>query len=158
MKKISFLVTALTVISVAFTSCKKDDGDDEPVKTPEKTTAEKLTLGGWITTSGTVTPPLFGTSDWFAEYAPCEKDDVTTFKAGGVLTLDEGATKCNASDPQVYSTGTWSLAADNKTITVTEDGSTYTYVIQSITETSMTVTQTEVFSGTTYTSTISFKH
>lgn len=84
-------------------SCKKD-----------KPREELLTSGAWRATSISVAlGPL--TVDAFAELEDCEKDDRMTFKSDKTVEIDEGATKCNPSDPQTYSLGAWSLSDnDNK--------------------------------------------
>lgn len=49
---------------------------------------------------------------------PCITDDLCTFYANAERKFEasEGATKCNASDPDVYVTDTWSLVNANATI------------------------------------------
>lgn len=42
-----------------------------------------------------------GTTDISAFVQACQKDNIATFNINGTGQLDEGATKCNAGDPQV---------------------------------------------------------
>ena len=49
---------------------------------------------------------------------PCVADDLVTFYAGDERKLEasEGATKCAASDPDVYITDNWTLINANATV------------------------------------------
>lgn len=75
-------------------SCKKDKD--------EKSQAELLTQKAWIIVSDEERVGTTGTwTDYFPDSLPCEKDDQTIFKTNGTYELNEGATKCNPSNPQV---------------------------------------------------------
>jgi hypothetical protein len=52
--------------------------------------------------------------------AQCQKDDITVFKANMTYEENEGATKCDNDDPQVFDEGTWSFK-DNET-KIVKDG------------------------------------
>ena len=106
LKKISFL--ALIIIA-SLTACKKDSTSTD--------NAVLLTTGKWKLTAETT-----GTIDTYKNYGACEKDDTWTFGADGKLTLDEGATKCSASDPQT-SVGAWAFSgAEKKKLIITASG------------------------------------
>ena len=49
---------------------------------------------------------------------PCITDDLLTFYANAERKFEasEGATKCNASDPDIYLTDTWTLVNANATL------------------------------------------
>jgi hypothetical protein len=49
--------------------------------------------------------------------APCEKDDIYTFRSDSTGTIDEGAAKCHVSDPQT-DPFTWSLTNNQTVLTV----------------------------------------
>lgn len=137
---------------LAVVSCKKDD---------EKTTTELMTHSdGWIIVAATVSPPIVdpttGTSisDFYAFMDDCDKDDVMYLKTDGTYIQDEGSTKCDPSDPQT-TTGTWSLSADGKTMTIDSD----TYTLISVSKSEMKVsTQLDLGTGTTYTITMTLEH
>jgi hypothetical protein len=115
MKKLKFSLFLIAIVAFSMGSCKKD-----------KTVTELLTDSAWKITALSVDPAIDidgnGTlvKDLYAQYETCDKDDLTIFKAGGVLTNDEGALKCDSSNPQT-TTGTWLLSADEKTITFDGD-------------------------------------
>lgn len=101
---------------LALASCKKED----PVI--EKTTKEYLTAHNWKMTAQVIDPGinLGGTTitDMFVYLPDCTKDDVTKFESNGSITDDEGATKCDPTDPQTTTDGNWVLSSDNKTVTI----------------------------------------
>jgi len=79
------------------------------------------TSGGWKLTAETLSPPFQGITDYYAELDPCEADNILKFLSNGTFSIDEGATKCDASDPQLYITGTWSWNSNN-TLTMSYTG------------------------------------
>lgn len=113
----------LTVLVFTLPACKKD-----------KSPTELLTGNDWRIKSWTVSPALLGVTDLYATYYDdCDKDDFTSFESNGVAIFDEGATKCNAADPQT-TTGAWSLNDAETEFTLTEDGVTDTWTIKELTE------------------------
>ena len=125
-------------------SCKKD----------EKTAKENL-IGKWMVTAMTVSPAQNGVTNMFGSMDACGKDDLTIFNADGTITNDEGLVKCNASDPQTSSGGTWALSADGKTLTITSPGQTpQAITIVTLSSTSFVGKMTMVESGVTYTMTV----
>lgn len=107
MKKITYFALMLMLASLVF-SCKKKD--------PEPTPQQKVT-GNWRLTFARIT--VDGVSE---NGQPCELDNTFNFQASGAFTIDEGATKCDPSDPQT-STGTWSITADGKTMNINDSNS-----------------------------------
>ena len=113
MKKMKSLILTLVLASVAF-SCKKSDPAVDPkvaIIGKWRITASSLVLGGV-------------TLDVFAQTPACEKDNYTEFRNPNIAIEDEGATKCNASDPQQVRSGTWVLNADNTLLTLDGDAAT----------------------------------
>lgn len=121
---LNFLTIALLVSFVfAFSSCEKDSNEE-----PESVSKTGLlTSEGWMFKSAVVTfPAPFGTQDIFAQMDECEKDNIITFKTDKTVIEDEGATKCDPSDPQTLPGGTWAftngeteLVLDGETFTIT---------------------------------------
>jgi hypothetical protein len=102
-----------------FNGCKKD-----------KTKTELLTDGSWKLSAFTINPAIDVNGDGVLDtdlynlvIQNCSKDDFVTFKTGGTLTSDEGATKCSTSSPQTTS-GTWAFADGEAKINITSDGNT----------------------------------
>jgi hypothetical protein len=55
-------------------------------------------------------------------FEACRQDNLMQFAADGTYKEDEGATKCNSSDPQTYDSGTWTISADETKMTLTPAG------------------------------------
>ncbi|MCY7310903.1 MAG: hypothetical protein LH619_09000, partial [Chitinophagaceae bacterium] len=93
----------------------------------------------------------------------CQKDNITSFIAGGSGSGDEGATKCNAADPQTVSF-TWSFQSGETMLTTssplipggTSGSSTSTIV--SLTETQLVLSQPYTIGAVTKTAQATFVH
>ena len=109
MKKL-IVLASLAIIS--FTACKKKEN---PSTTVTYTKADTLQNGKWKLTSASAAGGLI---DLMTSMKDCQKDNFYTFNADKTITIDEGATKCNASDVSPRSDGNWSLSSDYKQITV----------------------------------------
>ena len=146
MRATSLPLLGLLALSLVFTGCKKDKKED-----PSPTAL--LTNKNWVLTAETVDPPLpFGgttITDVYAQLSACSKDDISKFTTPNVYTVDQGATKCNASDPQTV-TGTWVLSSDQKTVTTTDASGTISFTILSLTSSELKVKGAEIQGGVTY--------
>ncbi len=121
---IKTLLLLFAVASISMTACKKDDA---------KSNEDKLTSATcWKQSKNEVFDPT--TNVWQdSPIDDCSKDDCVTFKADKTTTFDEGATKCDPSDPQT-ATGTWSISADGKTMTVNDGTETTVGTIIELTD------------------------
>lgn len=93
--------------SITVLACSKDSGSSSA------TAQAMLTTGRWQMSDATVTIP--GTSitvDVYDSIPSCIKDNFYAFASDGTATIDEGATKCDDSDPQTAS-GNWKLLSSN---------------------------------------------
>lgn len=130
-------LTAAAFALLTLSSCKKD-GDDKP--------ASELIVGSWILTSQVYTPAIFDfdndgdlDTEAISNMDPCDADDLFVFKAGGTGDLDEGASKCDPGDDQVYGTFSWEISSDN-TITIDYNGDMESGKIESISSSRMVIT------------------
>lgn len=155
MKKIVFAL--LLAGSVYLYSCKEKSNDD-PNST--KTKRELLLAGNWQLTSGLIQPPItieiFGqvvTISDIREYLggeACNLDDFILFNGDGSITNDAGATKCDPSDPQQESGGTWALLENDSKLRIVDGADTTLLTLTELTATSMKGTSTmEVDNDTT---------
>jgi hypothetical protein len=144
--------------SLSLSACNKDDDNKE------KTNTEKITLSAWKYDKAEIDSDKNGTPD-----APvpsgvveaCEVDNTITFKTDNTGVVDEGATKCETSDPQ-SSSFTWTFK-NNETIInfptaiiTNVDGDV---IVKSITETSMVLSKEVEFPPLgTYTVFLTLKH
>ena len=132
-------------------SCKKDS--------ESKTKSELLTTGSWHVSAYTVDPAIDfdgdGTDETnvYAVMDQCIKDDHTTFFTDGTAELDEGATRCNSSDPQTMQLS-WSIDKDETQLEVQG----IQYLIESLSESQMVLKEIEAISAITVTHTVTFSH
>lgn len=144
------LVSVLTISSVLLlTGCGKDKGGSNT-----KSRATLLTQSGWTRTSQIITLNANPPYDDHLTLAPCLQDDRYVFYTNGSFEINEGPTKCNAGDPQVKQTGTWSLAVNDTQLIF--GGSTFT--IDQLTESTLVVTYTISSGGSTFTSKTTYVH
>ena len=136
---------------VANAGCSKDD-DDNPAP---KTNTELLTTGTWkfsdVKVSGQSVASFFD---------PCQKDNILTFLAAGTGTAAEGATKCNASDPD-SSSFNWAFQTNETVLFVSTPfftGGSTTFTIVSLTETQLVLSQTITLGGLPQNAEVSFVH
>jgi hypothetical protein len=110
--------------AIAFAACKKKDNNTST--TPAKTGRDYLVEGKWQITSMPIEYSVsgFGGQSWnqYDSMQACEKDNFAQFMSSGKAWNDEGATKCNTSDPQIDSTGTWTLNSDYTKMTFSDMG------------------------------------
>jgi hypothetical protein len=130
---LSFSILALAFTFMVVTGCNNDDPDNPKTKT------ELLTTGTWKFSTATS-----GGSDVSPFIQACLKDNIYTFFAAGTGTMDEGASKCNAGDPQ-QSPYTWNFISNETMIHVSSilfPGGTNDFTLVSLTETQLVVSQT----------------
>jgi Lipocalin-like domain len=132
-KQFGFLIVAITVSFLFLNGCKKSSGGTSKTKT------QLITNGSWRLTSAKVP----GGTSILNFLDDCQKDNIYTFNADGSGTGDDGALKCNMSDPQTVAF-TWNFQA-NETIlfisTPLYTGGNNQFNIISISETSLVVEQ-----------------
>src|SRR5215203_6100080 len=95
-------ILALTMLSVAFVSCKKDDKDE--AVTPTK---ENLAGSYKVTAATAAGINVFNNPDEsINEFEACERDDVYTLNADLTAVRADAGTQC---DPVNNGTGIWDL-------------------------------------------------
>ncbi len=114
--QIKALLLLIVAATISTTACKKDDD--------KNSTEDNLTSADcWSQTKDELYDAASNT--WIeSPIDACTKDDCTQFKSDKTIAFDEGATKCDPSDPQT-GTGTWSLSSDGKTLSFTQDAVTF---------------------------------
>jgi hypothetical protein len=116
MKKAYSIIVFAVLILIA-TGCKKDkDGGRMGI----------ITSGTWKIIALATEPGYDADgdgdidSDLFALYDACEKDDYFVFRNNGSFEVNEGPTKCDPSNPQVYSSE-WQFANNESEIIIDGD-------------------------------------
>lgn len=145
-------------VLLLLSACSKNDDSSANTTTPQPSKKELLTANSWKYKSWTVTPGLQDSlgntfTDYYAYLPQCEKDDIITFATNGGVTIDEGASKCDANDPQEQ-IGTWSFL--NNETKLNMNG--YTYSIATLTSTELVLTFTDLQGSTTVNHTVTLRH
>ena len=119
--RMSLMVLVTLCAATCFISCQK--GVNETIEIPKK----DLIPGKWQITGTLETPATFDfdadgvkDSDIYKYMGTCFKDNFIIFKEDGTVEDNEGPTRCEPTDPQL-TTAAWSLAPDNKTLTIDND-------------------------------------
>lgn len=132
------------------TGCGKDDN---PVVVKTKT--QLVTQSTWRFSGATV-----GGTDVSAFLQACQKDNTLTFVAAGTGTVDEGATKCNAADPQT-NPFTWNFASSETMLhvsTILFAGGSSDFTLVTLTETQLVISQMITVSGSPQNAVVTFIH
>ncbi len=112
-KKLLPLSLAVSSLIISMSACSDDDSSTSVTPAaPSQTNTELITEKNFVVTDYLLT--VDGTTDeTFADFDDCDKDDFTRFEKNGTAVDNEGATKCDPSDPQTV-TYAW-LFASNET-------------------------------------------
>jgi hypothetical protein len=90
----------------------------------------------------------------------CQKDNILTFAAAGTGTLNEGATKCNAGDPQ-STPFTWAFQGGETQLFISTTlftGGNSTFTLVSLSATQLVLSQVITLGGTPQNAVVTFIH
>jgi Lipocalin-like domain len=153
MKSKILLICLLATVS--FAGCKKDE--ETPTPTPTPSSKKSILIDkSWKLTAFTVDPAYNygGTgpmTNLIGYIAPCELNDITLYTTTNTYTIDEGATKCSASNPQTKESGSWAFNSGETALTRTPTGGiAKEYPITALSETTLSLTESLTTGGTTY--------
>lgn len=150
MGKINLLL--IVSLFLATLSCKKDE---EPTK------KELLCGKNWTLVAETVSPAinLNGTliTDLYSQLEDCSKDDIGIFNTNGTYTFEEGPTKCDVNDPQVWDSGTWVFNSDQTILVLTGSDGTLNAKIVELTSSKLATSQEMTIDGIKYTITDTYQ-
>ena len=112
MKQLQTMI-AISILMICL-ACKKENKENR---------MNLITSGSWKMIAFTVDPGY--DYDWdgdidtdiYAVTDQCEKDNLYLFKNTGALEINEGSTKCDASDPQVYAAD-WEFSNSERDIII----------------------------------------
>jgi len=101
----------LTILLIAFfLSCKKEEDENSSVNL--------LTRSEWRLSKHEEKINSDPYVDYFPGLPSCSRDDKYSFRKDGSYEVNEGATKCDPSDPQVFLTGTWQFTQNGSKINI----------------------------------------
>jgi hypothetical protein len=113
--RIKTILSTFLIGLVLVFSCKKN----ETTVTPKSNTEYLASTSSksWKNTKAQATTQGL-TIDLVATQPTCVVDNVLTFSTNKTYEIREGATKCNAADPDLVLKANWSFSADEKKFTV----------------------------------------
>ena len=121
---ITLFMTAF-IVCLIIASCKKDNADNS-----------NSIVGKWK-----MTGYIHNGIDVYGTAVPsCIIDNIITFSNTNSVTVDEGLTRCNPTDPQIL-TGTYSININQTQIALTHNGSTETDSILTLNSTTLKLKQ-----------------
>jgi len=130
------LIAAFFLGSQIFVSCSKNEAS--------KTKEELLTMGGWRLDSKQTRISSSATwTDITSTIPACRKDDITSYTNPSGYTITEGASKCNAANPDLVATGSWALVNNKEDLKITIGASSITYNLFLVTENALTIDETD---------------
>jgi Lipocalin-like domain len=109
----------MAVTTLGLTQCNTTSNGDDPTPDPNISKTELLagkSSKAWILTSSKVNG-----DELINQALPCSRDDNMVFRADKTYEGNEGASKCNANDPQVYDTGTWEFSTGETEIILNKE-------------------------------------
>jgi hypothetical protein len=140
-------LATLITCTVVMSACSKQTTISQM---PADNLAANLQSGDWKMTAFTTSPALNGVTDVIANMPPCANDNLLQFRANGLFVLDEGPTKCNASDAQTDA-GTWNYDATIRQLTYASPrAGSFVIDVSTSSPTSLSGTRTVVMNGVTY--------
>jgi hypothetical protein len=125
MKNFCLAILVLTVCACG--------GEDEP-----QPISEELLAGGVSKTWYLTDQVAAGFAD-FEDQPTCIQDDRWIFYSIGTMEQNEGASKCDPADPQIYVNGTWELFPESKTLKLTRSN-IVNFTVSKLTENVMVLT------------------
>ena len=126
-------------------ACKKDS----------KSKTDLLTSGAWVQVNSEVgSGGVFTTDPNWSSMAACEKDNQLIFRGDGTVEVNEGASKCDPTDPQIVDTDTWQFLENEAKIKV----GTLTSTIEELSSSTLRSTYTVTVGSSTYTYRTTLSH
>jgi hypothetical protein len=159
-RKLTSALIAMLCITLVLSSCSKDE---EETVAPAPTKKQMLSGNNWVIKAYTVEPAIDidqnGTQEnnLLPYLQACNLDDFIDLNEDNSYTAEEGASKCDPNDPQVYETGDWSFNSDETFIVFSPDGqASYEFSIESLSASQWEAKQVQVSNGVTYTFSLTF--
>ncbi|MDB5226645.1 MAG: hypothetical protein JWN78_838 [Bacteroidota bacterium] len=154
----NMLRISVAVLMIATLGCSKKDSDGGSQPTAA-TKASLLVKSDWMIKTAQFKQQSATTwTDAIPLTSACQLDDHLVFRADKTYERNEGATKCVASNPFIYETGTWTFAQNETIISMTYNGSPSDMTIESLDASALNVSFARTVSGIVYTYKVSYGH
>jgi hypothetical protein len=150
MKRLNLIISIILSATIFFTACSKSSDNSTA-----KTKTQLITQSSWKFDNAKVSG-----IDVSGALQTCQKDNIYVFASTNTGTLDEGAARCNQSDPQTIPFN-WNFTNNEGTLhisTVLFSGGGNDFAIESLTEIQLVLSQDITVSGTMQHAVVTFKH
>ena len=138
-------LSILTLFFFVLNSCKKED---------TKSKTDLITQKTWMIQK---VESKEGTNPWeddFPNWDACSKDDRYIFRVNNTYEFNEGLTKCDPTDPQIFDSGSWAFTNNETKLLIGSDE----FTIVALTETNLIISVQESVGGVAYQVQITFSN
>ncbi|MFN8349764.1 MAG: lipocalin family protein [Spirosomataceae bacterium] len=122
--------------------CGETTGDDP---TPDPNTPKIQLLAGTSSKAWVMTSSKIDGEEVIDQELACSRDDNMVYRVAKTYEWNEGGSKCNAKDPQVYETGTWEFGSGETEIVLNNE---LKYKIIKLTANTLQISAKNVFGET----------
>jgi hypothetical protein len=105
-------------IVLGLAQCKVT-GEDDP--TPDPNTPKIQLLAGTSSKAWVLTSSKIDGEEVINQAFACTRDDNMVYRVAKTYEWNEGGSKCNTKDPQVYETGTWEFGSGETEIVLNNE-------------------------------------
>ncbi len=127
-------LSIFTLFFFVLNSCKKEDA---------KSKTDLLTQKAWMIQKAESKEGNNPWEDDFPNWDACSKDDRYIFRVNNTYEFNEGLTKCDPADPQVFDTGSWAFTNNETKLLIGSDE----FTIVALTETNLIISVQESVGG-----------
>jgi hypothetical protein len=133
----------MIMAALGLTQCHVTGNGDDP--TPNPTASKTELLAGTSSKAWVLTSSKINGKEVLNQSLPCTRDDNMVYRTAKTYEWNEGGSKCNAKDPQVYETGTWEFNTGETEIILSKE---LRYKIVQLTANTLQVSIQNVFGET----------
>lgn len=134
----AFLLIFAAAFLSTLESCKDENSDD----TTSVSKTGLLTSSAWTNSSMEI-ETNGSTTDMWMFLDDCDKDDKITFYTDKSIITDAGTLKCDPSEPQTETGGTWAFNANETKLEITDDGEVFMFDVITLSSSSLMIESTE---------------
>ena len=153
MKKFPWMAASLMTLTIAWSACSKNKSDNSNSR------VTLMTQAVWKYDTSGIDLNKDGNIDLADTLQACFKDNTYQFNKDSTVLVNEGATKCNSSDPQT-ATYSWSITSGNPAILKSDADPVFVtgLTVLTLNSTKLTVYKDTTIQGISFWYILSLKH
>ncbi len=133
----------MMMIVLGLTQCNVTSNDDDPA--PDPNIPKIQLLAGTSSKAWVLTSSKIDGDEVINQEPPCSRDDNMVYRTNKTYEWNEGGSKCNDKNPQVYDTGSWEFNAGETEIILNKE---LRYTIVKLTANTLQISIKNVFGET----------